>query len=549
VSKFIKITNYDWQSDGHGWTYNPVWSPDGRKIAFRIGGWKDHIEELRISDLNGESNTIYRCDTKNEVIYPVEWFPGERTILAIHVNKERAIRLGTVSVQGGAFSPLYEIPPHKGAKFNAGADDIIEADLSPDGRHIVFHELKKGVTNIYMLDVAGKTVKTLIDSPSNNMSPCWSPDGKHVAFESDRSGIKAIWAVSVNTDGGAIGQPFVLKEGHYSSLVNWTAQGLCYADWIQMVDIFVMPVDPQTGKPMGKPRQLDFRPTGRNTCPVWSPDGKNLVFGSSLYGVPGELYVVVYPVEGGEARTFKVPNPRFGGTAPPSMMDLGWLPDGSGISYSAMSAEETAGSEQGATRKLFVLTLDSEQWQSWDLKLENKSSFTEWRGDGKGLYFARNAWDPTSMAPGIVELDLATGEVRYIFRPEKTTRNGFPSMRCSRDFSKMAFHQYSGRKILVIDLGSGEKLREFKWGGFFSTPTWSPDGKLLMMSSYRQNNKLHVLSISDGSRESYDLEMDFFPKSGLALVDWSPDGTKVAFASAYTTFDTYILRNVIPDSK
>jgi len=231
------------------------------------------------------------------------------------------------------------------------------------------------------------------------------------------------------------------------------------------------------------------------------------------------------------------------------MLDLRWLPDGSGISYSAIDAKETVGSKEGSTRKMFLLKLDSEEWQTWDLDLENNSSFTEWRGDGKGFYYTRNSWESESSAPGIVERDMTTGDERYIYRPENGPRVGFPSMRCSRDFSKLAFYQFRNRKICVIDIKSGKKLNEFKGARFPSPPAWSPDGNYLMIPMWRQNTQIHVISTVDGSRKAYDLDMDFFPNSGIAVLDWAPDGTKIAFASTYTMFDAYILRNIIPEKK
>jgi Tol biopolymer transport system component len=475
----------------------------------------------------------------------VEWFPGGREILAVQVVQKKFVQLGILSINDGTFRALYEIERPKDTRLNEYVGKYFKADLSPEGKHVVFEERRKEISNLYVLDIVGNQIKPLIDSVTNDFNPCWSPDGKHIAFQSDRSGNHAVWAIPINKNGDPAGQPFFLREGRATGLINWTPKGLCFSSGISMVDVFIMPVDPQSGEPAGKPRQLDFRPTGKNTYPVWSPDGSQLAFFSNLNDKWGELYVVIYPLTGGEVRKFKAPSTR-GDRIVPRVADLRWLPDGSGISYSGNDPSTPRGSNDFVDFKMYVLKLDSGKWESHDLNLDANTSHTDWRGDGNAFYYSRypQGQKDFKFPCGIVERDLATGDERYVFRPEKNA--GFPSIRCSRDFSKMAFYKIFDWKLVVIDITSGEVLHEFDDPGFPAPPTWSPDGNKLMI---RNHEKLFVLSIEDGSRKGYDVDMGSLPQSGIRVFDWSPDGTKVAFAGTHAKNETFIWRDVIPDSK
>lgn len=539
------VTNYDGDNEENGWAYDPVMSPDNNQIAFSFGGWKNEKnEELRITNLSGDTRTLYSCQNKGEEIFPVEWFPDGQSLLAVHLTVEKVIQLGIIPLANETFKVIYEVLPDENIRRKIDLDRVIQADLSNDGKRIIFRELRNGTRDLYVLDVESKKVSPFLESPNNKAQPCWSPDGKYVAFLSDRSGVNSIWVVPVGSSGIAEGQPYLYKLGPYNRLKSWTDQGMCYSSWVDMVDIFIMPVDPNSGAPIGKPVQLNFQPTGRNSLAVWSPDGKQLAFMSNLSGGRNDLHLVVFSIEEEKYRTFKCPSPRMGGTHPPSMADLQWLPDGSGVSYSAYEAEDATSSMTANSRKLYILNVKTEEWQSHPLKLENYSSSTAWRDDGQAFYYSRNSWEPVALQTGIVEHDLKTGEERYIYTSEIQERQGFTGMRCSRDYSKIATHFFREKKIGVINIKSGELVHEFKFFGFPSPPGWSPDGKLLMMSMWRQNQKLHVFSLSDSSQKAYDVDMWFAPNSGIAYLDWSPDGTKVAFTGNYTKFETYLQRNV-----
>ena len=539
TQKFHFITNFDWESEGHGYTNCPVWSPDSKQVAFNFEKWHDPIKELKIADLEGESRTIYRCETEHENIYPCGWFPDGRSLLAIHLAKDKTISLGIVPIQEGCFNLLYEMKAPSDANFKPTAGRYFVADLSPDGKHVAIKKAEGERVNIYVLDIVTKDLSTLTDTPAIDLKPKWSPDGKHIAFLSNRTGNLALWAIPVDKDGSPGGQPFLLRDSmEHANLLNWTEHGLPYENWVSSIDIFVLQVDPETGAPTGKPKQLDYRPTGDNLNPVYSPDGKFLAFVSNLEDRGEGRHIVVYPLSGEEPKSFRIPSSNFRA----SLFDLRWLPDGSGIGFSGNATKETPGwNEELNAFMVFSLKLETGEWQTWPI--EPSWARTEWRKDGEGIYYGMNAKDSNPIEAGIIEKDLNTGAERYIYKTEDGASGVFREMKCSRDYTKLAFYQGWGNFVQVIDIQSGETLHKFPnvYGA-----AWSPDGTHLMTT--RGFRAFHVFSLADGTKQEYDMS-EYLPEGGIRFFDWSPEGSQVAYSFMFRKYSTHLIRNVIPADK
>ena len=87
---------------------------------------------------------------------------------------------------------------------------LAESKLSPDAQQLVYtvtyYSMKenRGVTALYLRDMAAGEVRQLTDHASNNASPAWSADGRWIYFLSDRSGSQQVWRMT--PDGGEIQQ-------------------------------------------------------------------------------------------------------------------------------------------------------------------------------------------------------------------------------------------------------------------------------------------------------------------------------------------------------
>lgn len=73
------------------------------------------------------------------------------------------------------------------------------SSISPDGSTLLYTVTNynvgenRGVTQIFVQDLATKTVRALTDTTSGNVDPKWSADGQTVYFLSDRSGSQQLW--------------------------------------------------------------------------------------------------------------------------------------------------------------------------------------------------------------------------------------------------------------------------------------------------------------------------------------------------------------------
>lgn len=80
------------------------------------------------------------------------------------------------------------------------------SSLSPDGKTLLYQQTdynmaeNRGVTTIWVEDMASKATTRLTDTSSNNLSPKWSADGTKIYFLSDRGGSMQVW--EMNLSGG-----------------------------------------------------------------------------------------------------------------------------------------------------------------------------------------------------------------------------------------------------------------------------------------------------------------------------------------------------------
>ncbi|MEP7242983.1 MAG: alpha/beta fold hydrolase [Gammaproteobacteria bacterium] len=126
-------------TDGKSLNGSPVWSHDGKRVAFHSNARDGLSYDIYIVDV--ESNTAPRLAIggQQDTWYPLDWSPDDTKLLLWRYVSVNESYLFVADVATGTVTPLEGDPNQKGAKKkSADLVSIKSARFAPDGRGIYF---------------------------------------------------------------------------------------------------------------------------------------------------------------------------------------------------------------------------------------------------------------------------------------------------------------------------------------------------------------------------------------------------------------------------
>ena len=518
-------------SDGQGksarrvsfgiWDTNPIWSADGKWIAFTrdAGG---HNDAVIIPSDSGPERIVGGTPADET---SSAWLPDGSGMLFSRGTAQGS-ETWLYKLADGTSAKLFEVDgstssfPSPDGKFvvytlrkggkttiwawNAvtkthrqltteGFESMNFGSVSPDSRSVLYQSFRTGTNDIWRVDLASGKSEQLTKDVAQDALPRWSPDGKRIVFLSNRGGQPDLWIMSTGesdvqrlTDDAILeGSPEFTRDGHgvvvdvvrgqphlYSlPVAGGTPVALTSGDWgvieaevsrdgMQIVYVGAKNGDQDiwTVPVRGGESVLVSGAPGPDIQPSWSPDGKQIAF-TSARGGNSDIWIA----------------PAAGGTStrltdwPTNESRPRWSPDGKSIAF--FSDRETSGVDiwttpvaGGQPTRLTTLGLIGQQFY--------------WSPDSKSVVFQSQA--ETSGGIAVFTVSASGGAPKQIapatsFRP-----------RWSPD----------GRAISLSTCTAGYCVREI----------WSADGKFLR----RLNSKPNV----------YEWDGIFSADGSQILVGW-----------------------------
>jgi eukaryotic-like serine/threonine-protein kinase len=435
-----------------------VFSPDGSLIAFHRA---DSVGGIFVAGATGES--VRRV---TDFGFDPAWSPNGNSIA---FGTEEIV--DPASRQGDSI--LYVVQAQGGAPRRAVDGDAVQPAWSPSGERIVFWSNVGGQRDIYTVAATGGTPVAVTNDAAIDWSPVWSPDGRFIYFSSDRGGAMNLWRIAVDQSTGRVrGSPEPVTTGVQAAagLPRFSRDGtrLVFRSRVGSINPVAIPFDPstlRTGIPVALDTQQNIRiPSDvsrdgkqiayysigerqedifvgqpgaairrvtddppRDRAPVFTPDGRSLVFYSNRDG-HWEAWLV--GVDGGGLR--KVATARRGGVY------VNVSPKGDAVAFAADSA-----------RTLFIAPLTASTATATELAgAEVGGKYfnpTGWSRDGARL--AGFMMSSGGRPAGVGVYDLAAHTTTVLSDDDETY-----AVKWLGDSRRLVYFRHNGWQLVVLDI-------------------------------------------------------------------------------------------------
>jgi dipeptidyl aminopeptidase/acylaminoacyl peptidase len=180
-----------------GESHDPVWTPDGKRIAFR--SWQ--VGGMTMWWMPADRSAAAERLTEGTRHSPVSFSPDGKFLAFDEKNPNTSDDVRTVAIQDGSVRPVAD------TRFAEGS-----AKFSPDGRWIAYSSDESGRPQIYVQAFPGPGPKIQI-SNDGGTDPVWRRSGGQLFYRS----FNRMMAVSVTTSPAfRASTPRVLWEARYS---------------------------------------------------------------------------------------------------------------------------------------------------------------------------------------------------------------------------------------------------------------------------------------------------------------------------------------------
>ena len=359
------------------------------------------------------------------------------------------------------------------------------------------------------MGATGESARKITEAGYN---PAWSPDGRELAIADEKLHLpfgrgtnSKIWAVSVEN-----GKRRLLTE-HDGVQPSWSPDGRRVAFWGlpgngSQRDLYTVAADGSESSATAAVALT--QDLAVDWSPVWSSDGRALLFASTRGGTMNIWRIPLDPATGratGEPEALTAPSSWVG--------FLSSSRDGRRVAFVDRNVRSSVfvtpfdpvrGETAGASRRLPLGTL--EVHESVELSPDGEAVLFDNAGMPQHLYLAR---------PDGTLLQLTDGERR--------DRQGS----FSPDGQWIAFQSDRWTSELALIRPDGSGMRELATGGTTAWyPTWSPDGRRIAAADFEGS------FLVDFSESGASAPLDRLPDpegdSDFWASSWSPDGQWLA---------------------
>ena len=439
--------------------------------------------------------------------------------------------------------------------------------LSPDGRQVLFSKADRdpkdysSVSHIWLHDLTTGKSMQLTNSVKGESNPRFLKDGR-IAFVSNRDTKNAWWVISPTggeavkladdeaaPSGGSLSpdekQLLYTEASERPDKKEWDEKvkkkddGYYFEKRLGFTQIHVYDLATKKKKQL---TSAAFDHQG----PVWSPDGKWIVYSSTRspltvrdanHSNNSDLFLL--PKDGGEARQLTTnPGPDNGAV---------WSPDGTMIAYSS-SEHRNSGADQSDVK---VLRISGGEPVNITKNLDFSVSNIEWAKDGKALYFAAAEGLTTKLykvtIDGMGQLQQVKFGDDFVFGDFSSSADGSKWLVTGGSLSEPGIVYLAGRdgaqprRILAEHERIGEyevaKSEALTWKG---ADNWDIEGILTYPVGYQPGTKYPlILQVHGGPHGRFSANFNqgaqVWAARGYAVLQSNPRGSSgrtFAFSNA-----------------